>query len=192
MMKYKLNPGDTLTSAGPTIMSMGPPPVWELALLQLSGKLVVRQVNNPGTQTWHSSKGAPGDICTMQALSGDLTLTNPNVIWDSQTSGSPGAYLEVSDMGHAIIYAADGTPIWDNGNRLVKVATAFAEVRNNLQQLTRSLEVVERVLEQATPREAYEAEREYGPSEMGSGVATRIEGAQVEPQTKPHRAGTKG
>jgi hypothetical protein len=144
-----------------------------MVLLATNGWLVVRQTANHKQSTYHRP-GVIHDICTMQST-GDLTLIGPDFLWDSQTAGHNNAYLEVTDAGHAIIYDADGTPIWDNGSKLVKVAAVFAEAKRNIGRLSRSLELLERVIEQRAGQDIFESEREYGPKEEGSGVTQRLE-----------------
>ncbi len=70
-----------------------------------------------GQPRWFSgTAGAETDVLIMQP-DGNLVLigTDGHAVWNSATHQHPGAHLEVRDVGHAVIVAADGTELWVKG-----------------------------------------------------------------------------
>lgn len=175
-MRTRLNPGDTITSAAGQAIRSTPNGTYEMLLLP-NGMLVVRLTALPKTSTWHQP-GVPNDSGQMQT-NGDFVLTGPpNFYWDSTTQNYPNAYLEVTDAGHAIIYAADGTPIWDNGNRLYTIPSAVASFQQDVQRLVSSAGLLENIVLGAardTPS--------FISDEVGSG-SRAVEGAPLDPGEK--------
>ena len=165
-MTTRLSANGSITSGGPGIRSQDNPPTWEMVLLRQ--QLVVRRTDLSAS-SWHVP-ALPTDTCTMLA-SGDLVLTAKG--WDSGTGNFTGAYLEVTTAGHAIIYNSGGTPIWDNGNKLYSGMAIVAELRSNVQVLSKSVDVVEKLVQDVHSAKHASAPESFSPTESSSGVSPR-------------------
>jgi len=65
-----------------------------------------------------------GSYLLMMQSDGNLVeLNSSGTFWNSHTNGHPGAYLVVQGDGNVVIYASNGTALWNTGQRAIQTLT---------------------------------------------------------------------